>query len=354
MKQFKHTAGLLLVMLGLLGQSVFATAAAPQNLDILQLPEWGVTSSSYGGKLLLSDSPEMVYEDGIMYQDEVAGDVRLFFHHVNATTTAKRIVVMLENDGSETANVTVYQYGLGGPGADWMAVGKAAQKAYMAGSEIYLVAVPGKGWAPLSTRLTDTVVQPNMLVNGIYDFTTDRPVKVKVMMLPVNAIEDKFAQQAKQLSADEQHLRGTFDGRDRLMIPNKVYNPGEDGAVAVTLADNKIDAYLEGIDATDGSKVVNYGNYGVVYKIFLPSDNSGKIKYYLNPRGGDYAGVMGVKYLHVNEAPVPTPDSNAGFGSNKLTDFAPIGTYKSGESLWLTFSPPGASNLPVKLVILPQ
>ena len=36
-----------------------------------------------GPTLLFSDSPEMVKACGIMYQDKVQGDVRLFFHHVN-------------------------------------------------------------------------------------------------------------------------------------------------------------------------------------------------------------------------------------------------------------------------------
>jgi hypothetical protein len=289
-----------------------------------------------------------------MYQDTVTGDVRVFFHHVNAAATAKKIVVLLENAGEEAAHVTVYQYGLGGPGYDWMAVGKQAQTTYLAGSDIYLVEVPARRSALLSTILNDSVVQPNMLVNGIFDFKADRPVTVKVMMLPVDADPHKFAQSAKVLPADQHHLRGTFEGRDRLLIPFGVYDPSRDGAVVITLADNNIDKYLEGIDATDGSKVINYGNYGVIYKIFLPSQNAGEVGYYLNPRGGEYAGALGVKYRHIRGNPVATPADRTSFGGNKLTDFANVGTYGLGESLWFTFSPPGASNLPVKLVVLPE
>ncbi len=331
-----------------------AAAAAPATLDILKLPEWQVTSSSYGGKLLLSDSPEMVTGDGIMYQDKVAGDARLFFHHVNATAAPKRVVVLLENAGPEAATVIVHQYGLGGPGYDWMAVGKAAQQAYLAGGEIYTVDVPAGGAKQLSAVLADAVVKPNMLVNGIYDFIADRPVTVRVMMLPVGADSEKFALQAAVLPPDGQRLRGTFAGKDRMLVPVKVYNPQEDGAVALTLADNSLDQYLEGIDATSGEKVVNYGNYGVVYRMFLPAAGQGKTAYYLNPRGGDYAGALGIKYKYVVAPPVPTPTGTTAFGANKLTDFAHVGTFGGDESLWLTFSPPGASNLPVKLVIVPE
>jgi hypothetical protein len=296
----------------------------------------------------------MVAGDGILYQDRVEGDVRLFFHHVNATAMPKRVVVLLENTGPEAAAVTVYQHGLGGPGYDWMAVGKAAQQAYLAGGEVYLADVPARGSALLSPALRDAVVKPNMLVNGIYDFVADKPVTVKVMMLPLDADAGRFAMQAPVLPPDGQRLRGTFAGKDRMLVPLRVYNPQEHGAVALTLADNKLDQYLEGIDATSGEKVVNYGNYGVVYRLFLPAAGRGKTSYYLNPRGGDYAGALGIKYKYVIAPPVPTPPGKTAFGSNKLTDFAYVGTFAGDESLWLTFSPPGASNLPVKLVIVPE
>jgi hypothetical protein len=334
--------------------AVASAAAAAPALDVLGLPEWEVTSTSYGGKLLLSDSPEMVTADGILYQDTVAGDVRLFFHHVNATTVAKKLAVVVENAGPQAAAVTVHQHGLGGPGYDWMAVGKAAQESYLAGGTLYTVEVPANGAAALSPALRTAVVRPNMLVNGIIDFIADRPVTVKVLMLPIGEDESKFARSAAVLAPDEHHLRGTFDGKDRMLVPMKVYNPQTDGPVALTLADNRLDQYLTGVDATTGAKVVNYGNYGVVYRMFLPADGTGKTSYYLNPRGGDYGGALGIRYKYVIAPPVPTPMGKTAFGRDKLTDFAYVGTFDGGESLWLTFSPPGASNLPVKLVIVPE
>ncbi len=330
-----------------------AAAAAPA-LDALKLPEWEVTSTSYGGKLLLSDSPEMVHSDGILYQDTVAGDVRLFFHHVNATATDKRLAVLVENAGPQAATVTVHQHGIGGPGYDWMAVGKAAQENYLAGGNLYTVEVPARGAAALSPALQKAAVKPNMLVNGIFDFIADRPVTVKVMMLPPGADERRFALTAAVLPPDEQRLRGTFHGKDRMLVPVRIYNPQTDGPVALTLADNLLDQYMVGVDATDGTKVVNYGNYGVVYRMFLPAAGTGKTSYYLNPRGGDYAGALGIRYKYVIAPPVPTPTGRTAFGRDKLIDFAYVGTFDSAESLWLTFSPPGASNLPVKLVIVPE
>jgi len=354
MKWFR--IGLLpIIMVVVLHSTALAAEIQPTVIfNGLHLPEWAVTTSSSGGKLLLSDSPEIVPGDGIMYQDVVNGDTRLFFHHVNGTNEPKKIVVLLENSADKSANVTVYQYGLGGPGYDFLEVGKKVQFDYLKGDDVYLLEVPGKDSRSLIPSLEQSIVQPNMLVNGMYDFKTDGPVNVKVMMMPINADIQQFAASAKVLPADiaQYRLRGTFDGKDRLMIPEKTYNAEEHGAVAVTLADNKLDPYVTGIDATDGTKTTNYGNYGIMYKIFVPSTANGKMSYYLNPRGGEYAGWLGVNYRHQEVYNIGTPANKSSFGATG-NDSAYIGTYEGGKSLWLTFSPPGASNLPIKLIIAP-
>lgn len=344
----------LMILLALQTGSVYA-AGDSNNLptNLLQVPEWPVTMTSFGGRLLLSDSPEIVPADGIMYQDTVSGNVRLFFHHVNGTTEPKKIVVALVNEGSEAATVTVSQYGVAGPSVDYLAVGKAVQEEYFSDHDLYLLDVPAHGTALLAPALNVTVVQPNMLVNGIYDFQTDRPVTVKVMMMPVTADVEKMAATATVLPKDTYSLRGTFDGANRLLVPDKPYNPKQDGPVAFTLADNQIDRYLRGIDATDGSSVVNYGNYGVVYKLYIPSAFGSDLKVFLNPRGGIFAGAVGVKYNYKTETPLAVPFHSGAFGIT-VHELSDIGTFASGQSLWLTFSPPGASNLPVRLIFTPR
>ena len=350
--------GLLpMIMVVVLHSTALAATVKPTvTLNGLCLPEWTVSTSSSGGKLLLSDSPEMVPDDGIMYEDVVTGDTRLFFHHVNATTQPKKIVILLENATDKYTQVVVYQYGLGGPGYDFLQIGKKVQFDYLKDNNVYLVEVPAKDSRSLIASLDHSIVEPGMLVNGMYDFKTDGPVKVKVMMMPIDADIQTFAASAKVLPADvgQYRLRGTFDGKDRLITPTKTYDVTNHKAVAVTLADNKLDPYVVGIDATDGTKTTNYGNYGIVYKIFVPSTANGKMSYYINPRGGEYAGWLGVEYRHQEEYTIATPADKMSFGgTGNGNDSAFIGTYEGGKSLWLTFSPPGASNLPIKLIIAP-
>lgn len=350
----RHFLKLVLMVFLLAGMTGRGEAAGPIAADARTLPELKAAFISSGGKLLLSDSPEMVPADGILYQDKVEGDVRLFFYHVNATATAKQLAVVLENSGPKAANIVVSRYGLGGPGYDWMAVGKEAVTEYLAGAEEYRLRVSPGGSVSLAAAIGEFAVLPNMLINGIFDFAVDRPVTVKVVMAPLLDDGVEYARKAKVLAADEVHLRGTFSGANRLVVPLKAYDPLSQGAVGMTLADNKVDGFLKGVDATDGSPVVNYGNYGVVYRIVLSSTTKIRFGCYITPRGGHYAGAVGVKYRGAEHGPIATPQEGVSFGGEGPGDYALVGFFEGGQPLALTFSPPGGSNMPVRLVIVPD
>ena len=354
MKQIARLMTVMMAVLVWISGSVLA-AAGPHGLDIDYIQEWEVKSSSSGGKLLFSDSPEMVDRDGILYQDKVTGKVRLFFYHVNASSDVKKLAVLLENKGNKTAQVTVNQASLGGPDYNWVKVGKEAQLQYFSkkDSPSYRIDIPPGGTMPLAANI-ESMMLPNMLINGIYDFVTDNPVQVKVMMLPVNENSVRYAKNLKVLPADRCHLRGTFEGANREISPVDVYNPVKDRAMAITLADNRFDTYLKGVDATDNSEVVNYGNYGVVYQVMLPSQKGSRIAYYLAPMGGSFAGAVKINHSAVYWSPLSVPRDRLYFGDAKQQDYAFLGTFESGEPLSLTFSPPGASNLPVRIIAVPQ
>ena len=329
-------------------------AAGPAGLRADLLTEWSAIGHSQGGKLLLSDSPEMVPADGILYQDAVEGDARLFFYHVNDTKSSKQMEVILENTGAQAATVAVRQFGLGGPGYAWMLVGKEAMAAYFAGSQPYNLQIPPHGMVSLSTLIGETAVQPNMLINGIFDFFADRQVQVKVLMLPMFVDVKEYLKTAKILPADEVHLRGSFAGMNREIVPLKHYDSDYDGPVALTLADNGIDPYLKGVDAVDGSAVVNYGNYGVMYQLAVPFKGKHNVACFLSPQGGEYAGAVALQVGGAKQKTVLTPAGRLYFGGYGTNDFALLGTYSAKEALQLTFSPPGASNLPVRIVLVPQ
>lgn len=346
MKISKITIALLLAL------TFFHAAALAEANFSTGYPEWKVLSVETSGVLLLSDSPEVVPGEGITYQDTVSGHVRLFLYHVNGTAIAKKFAVLMDNAGEEAATVKVYKHGFAGPSINYRLVGKTALESYLQSTDNCQIIVPAHSVSEL-VDLSKVLVNENQLINGIYDFWTDKPVTVKVMMLAANYLLQGYAPNVEILPKDKERLRGTFTGRDRLIVPVGIYKPERDGAVSVTLADNEVDKYLNGIDATDGSKVVNYGNYGVMYQLFIPTEGKGDINYYLNPRGGEYGGVIGIRYQHSLNKDILVPADKLDFGGNNFLEYSFLGSFRAGESLWFIFSPPGASKLPVKLVIMP-
>lgn len=322
--------------------------------EVLKLPEWTVSDVPTGGKLLLSDSPEEFSRTGILYTDVIDGQARLFFHHVNAMADVKRVAVVLENAGDRPVKVTVIRKGIAGPHFDYLLVGKTAQEKYLAAQYPEILEIPARGARLLDEEAAAVRIQPRQLVNGIYDFVADGPVRVKVMAVDAKANPLREYKTAQVLPADAHHLRGTFPYADRLKMPSKVYEPQQDGRQVLTLGDGVIDSFITGVDATDGSAVLNYGNYGVFYKIFLPTAPAdyNNVGFSLNPRGGVYAGALGLKIDTKLQLPVGTPGDRTFLESSDTA--ANVAGIKPDSNLWVHFMPPGASNLPVKLIITPE
>lgn len=357
-KLTKAAAGFIFVlMLSLTLTSEAASKAVNKTQsDLLDLPEWKVMTADVGGTLLFSDSPEIVPEDGILYSDTVQGKTRLLYYHLNGTTVPKKIVAVLENTSEQDADIVIHNYAFGGPSKDYLYVGKSTQEKYFKNNNIGFAHVPAHGRRLLSTKLDKIVVDPETLVYGVFDFNATVPLKVTMLMLPVNENPLTFVDRAKVLPKDASKLRGTFTGMDRIMKSEKVYDGKRDGAVAITLADGKLDRYRTGIDATDGSIVENYGNYGILYKISIPTRGIGKTNYYLNPRGGVYAGAINIKKNAEEKGEmIATPFNKPFFGEdNRVTDITYLGQYDNFNQLLIEFSPPGASNLPARLILQPQ
>lgn len=330
----------------------FNHPASHEVINTKNFIEWDATTTNYGGKLYLSDSPEIVNTDGILYKDVVNGEGRVFFHHVNGMSKAKQLSIVFENRSSSTVHIIVSKHGIAGPSSDYLSVGKTAQRNYFKDQSASLIEVPSGKTVSLFPE--QVVINPNQLVSGIYDFKISGAVTMKVMMLPVGEDANSFAKLASELPADASHLRGTFPTNNRMITPLQPFNPLLETTYGVTLADNNIDNYVTGIDATDGSSVVNYGNYGIVYQLNMPSSAGSKVKYYINPLGGAYAGALGVLYNNNPISVIDTPSGQTAFGFGTLEDAALIGQYTSGQPLQFTFSPPGSSNLPVHLLLVPQ
>lgn len=325
--------------------------------QIKGLTAWPVKATYREGTLLFSDSPETVYQDGILYQDTVQGKGRLYYYHVNGTDQDKKVVVVLTNESlTNDVDFLITRSAQTGPDADYFYVGKSSQLRYF-GYQSPRHILLAQGCAQILENRTNSVNVPkDGLVCGIYDFQTDKPVKITVMMLPLDADPYVFIKTAAILPKDESRLRGTFKNMDRTLLGEKLYDPDKDGSIYFTLADDHDDTYLTGIDATDNSSVKNYGNYGVLYYLSIPTVGMRKVHYYLQPLGGAYAGAMAVQ---INNNPdfniLPTPSDCGFFGQNPRQNYyADLGTYSAKDNVMMEFSPPGASNLPINIILSPE
>lgn len=345
--------------------------AAPSD-QVMRL--WNVEAADTGGTLLFSDSPEYVQSDGIMYADTVQGDARVLFYHLNDTDEPKRVAVVLENTTDKYTSVEVTRGGMSEPSSYYLQVGKQTQTEYFDTKMKDSVLLLGSGSGLLRPEMGTVVLQPGQLVYGVFDFKTEVPVRVSVLMCPVGVNPLEFAKTAPVLPKDEERLRGTFKGMDRIIRSQKPYNPAEDGVVYFPIGDNKHDPFRTGIDATDGSTVVNEGNYGVLYHIDIPTVSSYATQYYLSPLGGVYAGAMLVDLKGEKASSLLlTPRDRTYFGDmtppealsqaqsrengvavlSPKAELADLGTYDGRTEPSFEYSPPGASNLPVNIILMP-
>ena len=360
---------LALMMIFCFGTAEAKLVDKPKDPDIMHKLE--VKSSDKGGVLLFSDSPEYVHEDGILYSDVVKGDARLLFYHLNDTNVDKRIAVVVDNLSNKKNVVEISRGVVGEPGADFLKVGKSVQTAYMQETFNYSLYMDKDERNFLIEDVSDHVVKPGQLLYGIYDFHTKGNVKVSVVMCPQDEDPLEFVSKAKVLSKDKHRLRGTFQKMNRTINVKKTYDPDKDGVVYVMLADNVNDLYKKGIDATDGSRTQNYGNYGIIYTINLNIKQGKRARICLTPLGGYYAGAMRVTYKGETKR-ILTPDDRIYFGDktpgesesvkkarekgtsrlSSIVELAELGIYDGGK-VSFEYSPPGASNLPVHLILMP-
>lgn len=332
---------------------------------------WPVEVKDEGGTLLFSDSPEYVSEYGILYTDVVKGEARVYYYHVNVTQKPGKLAVVLENLGPRPETVYITRSALPMASADYFEVGKGAEILYMHMPQAEKKLMLGAGERRvLDTLMAEELLLPKQLGSGMYDLKTASRVRVSVVFCPADADPEEFVTGAKVLPRDEVALRGTFQGMNRLVKAKKKYDPDKDGLVYIPIGDGEKDAFKEGVDATDGSLAVNFGNYGVVYRLEVPTRGKKQTHMLLSPLGGVYAGAVRVLMGKKEERLVHTPAGRMFFGDETPGDLVTevggkilltpdfelsyLGSYRSYRKMAVEYSPPGASNLPVLFIMAPN
>lgn len=308
-----------------------------RDFEQIELTKTGMTE----GTNILSDSPENVVKNGILYEDYVEGKGRINFHHINTyegSKKNKKIVVMAENTTSEPITITIMDKIIKGPSIDALYVGQLLLFQYFRGNGYtYYTLQPGEKTFLINTE--DKNWDANMLLAGQMDLHTTGPVKFTI------AAMDKGMTTANMpylpyLNIDN-HPRGTFDTTDLFY---EVTAPA--GKETYFILGGNNDEWCTGTDGITKRPVVNVGNYGVVYHIKLTAEEDMGIM--LNPRGGGFRGAVRIdgKYTYL------IPKTSYLTGDN--TKAAVITTVKKGQTIEMEYSLPNGSAAPVLIGMIPK
>lgn len=327
---------------------VFGDAAYAQNSvsipEDYEAKEIKAAFAADGPTLLFSDSPEMVYHNGILYRDTVQGRVRLFFHHVNAAAGRKKLAVMLKNEKMRPVHYKILRSGVEGKSYNYMVDGKKSQQKYFAEQKNLPEGSLKFGGSVELLSCRGVPVPTNKIVTGTIDLELDRPTQISVLMCEPQTDLELFNENAAVQPMDEHPLRGTFKSSDwHYTVKQPITG---DKPVKIKLAGSE-EGFAKGVDATTGLAAENYGNYGVVYKVAFKIDSEKPVSFIFNPIGGYFAG-YGILESDGKRQLISIPDYDVSLGET-IEEAVELAQLKAGSYNFI-WSPPGASNLPIELL----
>ena len=367
----------------------FMGGAHAKNIDLVNSGYFGFTplpvsvvSDRY--TLLLSDSPEYVGpEGGVLSAGTLKGLGRIYFYHVNDMVEDHKIAIVIENKSDKQNTVTIHRMLKTKPTEDYFAVGRELSKldleqplSSVLGTNPYVTPKEKKKFKSKQETITlqphsrqlifkdleKVHVKKDDLFSGLVDFTSTDEVYARVMMLPMKVKSLGAAYTAKELPIDEVRLRGTYTGMLRTLAVNSVYDSSLGGAY-VEVANDREDPFIQGVDEMNhNDAVTDRGNYGVSYDMTLYTKGNEPFRLYFNPLGGAYSGSFTINTTHSKNknAKVTTETYQVGggdvpyLGHQTVLDSMQMGSYHGGDTLHIQFMPAGASNLPVRFLLIPE
>lgn len=300
-----------------------------------------------GPTLIFSDSPEMVYKNGILYRDVVQGPVRLFFHHVNAVEGKKKLAVLVKNKNSlAPVKLTVKRKGVGGRNVHWVQDGKDAEERYFSQQTSLPKYTLGFGNSVELLSGKGELLQKDELLTGFIDFELEGKAEISVLMCESKSDIEIFSEAAEIQPMDEHPLRGTFPRADWNYRLKRAVKPGKKD-IRLELASSD-QGFIKGVDKTTGLAAENYGNYGVIYNVDFEIAGNQKVQLIFNPIGGEFAGYGTLLNKTTGEEQLlAIPGDGLSFGEN-MTEARSLAILEKGAYRF-SWAPPGAGNLPIRL-----
>ena len=404
-------------VLALLGMSTaYGQAPKTVNIDDYTFTPLAVKTVKEIDTLLLSDSPEYVKEPGIVAAGTLHGKSRIYFYHVNERTEPMKVGILLENKGNAPAFVEIERAIYAKPSPDYFKVGRELSKKELATAQLDLgawmqegVDIPVRSKVvkkdikqqkeslvqsrkiklkyveeeikkdttsrtislvsqdtdakefvlrpgevrPIFTELEKILMKQDDLFSGIVDFSTSEPVYASVAVMEPKSTVTYGLPLLPIHPIDEVELRGTYEGMRRFHVVEPKFN-SDAGPASFEIANDREDAFISGVDETTNGKVVkNKGNYGVSNVYVLHTEGKTPYALYFNPLGGAFSGTFRItssKGAYTYDVPVKGPY----LGHQTIYDTQLLDVFDRPEDLILEYMSPGASNLPVRFLLIPQ
>ena len=344
-----------------------------QSIGYFQFSPLPPTLVSQTDTLLLSDSPEYVGPvGGTLSAGTINGNGRIYFYHVNEMDQPHKIAIVLENQTAYPNTVHVMRQLKSVATPDYFAAGRDLSRKELEhplddspnARPLYSLSIPPQGRQLIFSDLENTPVYQDALFTGIVDIKTEAPIFARVMMLPMGMDAVDASHWAKNLPIDEIQLRGTYTGSKRNMEVTTPFDTTLGGAF-VEIGNDREDMFINGVDEMQNKAFVrDRGNYGVSYTLKIPTKGNEPFRLYFNPLGGPYSGSFTVKALHQQGARrgqtdtrtyhIGGADGISALGDGTILDSRIMGNYNAGDLLTLNFMPAGASNLPIRFLLIPE
>lgn len=312
-----------------------------QNDNYLNYTPVTIENTTYDyGTLIMSDSPENVTGQGILYRDKINGKGAILMHHINTvtnTTEEQRLALIVENPTSEPVKVILKNKSIKGPETDILRVGQLILNEYLSGKnpQETIILEPGERKYIYNKKWT-----VNTCISAHIDVETTGEVVFTVANLGKNHTLDEL-DTLYYFPADGVHYSGTYGAT---AINYEINLKGEE-AERLLIGVNGINEWIVGYDERTNTPVENKGNFGIPYKITVTAQED--IGVILNNRGGTFQGA--VKWNHaVYNMP------GKGSFSGTTTKAVVMGVIKKGETVTIEYILPNGSAAPTLIGFIPK
>ncbi|MCL2337574.1 MAG: stalk domain-containing protein, partial [Firmicutes bacterium] len=185
-------------------------------LDLAQVTRADRMENADKLEIMVSNSPEIVHDNGILFSYNLKGTARFYYHHINGSNENKRIYPLVTNQSNQPVRLIIKRAGIAGPG-DAMYVGRVAAYRYLAFSPTdaqMITLQPGQKY--LLNGDKNSLAKPNDVVHGMFDIEAQGELTFEVISNGVGAAAEDESQ-LSVVRSDDIHVRGAFPLANRYM-----------------------------------------------------------------------------------------------------------------------------------------